>query len=86
MLNLDAPSKLVSPPKLTWNLEEASQATGIGNNTIRRAISLGRLKANRVGRRLLIPDEELRAYVGSSANGTTKGFREREAAHEQQTV
>jgi excisionase family DNA binding protein len=50
-------------PKLTWNLSEAASATGIGESTLRRAAALGRLKVNRIGRRVVIPDECLRDYV-----------------------
>ena len=52
-----------SAQKLTWSLSEAASATGIGESTLRRAAALGKLRVNRVGRRVVIPDESLRRFI-----------------------
>lgn len=58
-----------SPSRIAWSLAEAAQAVGIGQSTLRREVSLGRLKATRLGRRIVIEDAQLRAYASGAVSG-----------------
>lgn len=50
---------------LAVDVHEAARLTSLSARTIRRHIRLGRLRVVRVGRRLLVPMESLRALLGS---------------------
>lgn len=55
-------------PKLSYNLEEALAATGVGRNTLLAAIDRGELAVRRIGpdgpgRRILIHGPSLEAWV-----------------------
>ncbi|MBB4262881.1 MULTISPECIES: helix-turn-helix domain-containing protein [unclassified Bradyrhizobium] len=45
--------------------EEASALTGIGLTSIREAISAGKLRAKKHGRRTIILPEDLRVWLGT---------------------
>jgi excisionase family DNA binding protein len=49
--------------KLAYSLTEACAATSLGRTTLYSHISTGRLKAIKVGGRILIPAEELKALL-----------------------
>lgn len=49
--------------KLTMTVAEAAQALGIGLNNTYGLVSCGKLKAVRIGRKLLIPQHELRDFL-----------------------
>ena len=51
------------PPKLAYSIKEACQATSLGRSTVFAHIAAGRLKANRVGGRTIIPAEALHALI-----------------------
>ena len=62
--------------KLTVGLQEAQEMTGISHFTFRRMVRLGKIKAVRVGRRVLIPVTELEKLVKPSAgSGAEKRAR-----------
>jgi excisionase family DNA binding protein len=54
--------------KLTVTVPEAAQALGIGLNNTYGLVSSGRLKAVRVGRKLLVPQKELMAFLDREAS------------------
>jgi excisionase family DNA binding protein len=57
--------------KLSVGLQEAGQMTGISHFTFRRMIKQGKIRAARVGRRVLIPMSELEKLVKpGAASGT----------------
>ena len=68
--------------RIAWSLADAAQAVGIGQSTLRRDVSLGRLRATRLGRRIVIDDSVLRAYASGSGAAAlvSDGAGEREAA------
>jgi excisionase family DNA binding protein len=55
-------------------LEEAQEMTGISLHTFRKLVRTGKIKAARVGRRILIPTCELEKLVrpGASLASTSK--------------
>lgn len=53
--------------KLSVSLQEAQEMTGISHFTFRRMVRLGKIKAARVGRRILIPIVELEKLVKPGA-------------------
>ncbi|GJD52694.1 hypothetical protein OPKNFCMD_5460 [Methylobacterium crusticola] len=52
-------------PKITYTTTEACDALGIGKTKLFELLSLGQIKAVKVGARLLFTDESLRAFVNS---------------------
>jgi len=48
---------------LAVDVQEAARLTSLSQRTIRRYIQLGRLRAVRIGRRVLVPLESLRALL-----------------------
>lgn len=50
-------------PKLAYSITEAREATSLGRTTIYAHIKSGRLKANRIGGRTVIPAESLHALI-----------------------
>jgi excisionase family DNA binding protein len=57
--------------KLSVGLQEAQEMTGISHFTFRRMVRNGKIKAVRVGRRLLIPVSELEKLVKPGAISAT---------------
>jgi excisionase family DNA binding protein len=56
-----------TPPKLSFSINEACQATSLGRTTIYSHIAAGRIPVIRVGGRTLIPADALRAFVSGGA-------------------
>ena len=57
--------------KLSVGLQEAQEMTGISHFTFRRMVKQGKIRAARVGRRVLIPVSELEKLVKpGAASGT----------------
>ena len=54
---------------LAVDIREAARLTSLSTFTIRRYIRRGHLKATRVGRRVIIPINELRTLVADSSSG-----------------
>jgi excisionase family DNA binding protein len=65
--------------KLSVSLQEAQQMTGISQSTFRRMIRLGKIKAARVGRRLVVPTSELKRLSKPGANSATGSIEEKAA-------
>lgn len=51
------------PPKITYSIKEACQASSLGRTTIYSHIAAKRLKVVRVGGRTLIPAESLQTLL-----------------------
>jgi len=54
--------------KLSVGLEQAEEMTGISHHTFRKLVRKGKIKAARVGRRIVIPIGELERLVKPGAN------------------
>ena len=57
--------------KLSVGLQEAQEMTGVSHFTFRRMVKNGKIRAVRVGRRLLIPITELEKLVKPGAISST---------------
>ena len=55
------------PDRLTFSIEEAARALGVGRSLIFTLLKEGQLKSIRVGRRRLIPSGELQAFLDRQA-------------------
>jgi len=51
------------PPKVSYSIREACQATSFGRTTIYNHIAAGRLRATRIGGRTIIPADALHAFI-----------------------
>jgi excisionase family DNA binding protein len=51
------------PQKLAWAIEEAASSTGLSKAYFRKIIAAGELKTTRAGRRVLIRDCDLKAWL-----------------------
>jgi hypothetical protein len=60
--------------RMSWGLAEISESTGLSVAFLRNEVRAGRLPVRRFGRRVLVKDEDLRAYLdrGSDPNGDEK--------------
>ena len=56
-----------SGAKLGYSIAEACQASSLGRSTLYAHIAAGRLKANRIGGRTIIPASSLRALLEGEA-------------------
>lgn len=52
-----------TPPKLAYSINEACEATSLGRTNLYAIIAAGKLKANRIGGRTVIPADSLRALI-----------------------
>lgn len=57
----------IDPPKIGYSIREACRASSLGRTTLYSHIAAGRLKANRVGGRTIIPAESLHALIAGEA-------------------
>ena len=58
--------------RLAWGLAEVSESTGLSVAFLRAEVRAGRLPVRRFGRRVLVRDEDLRAYL---ARGSERGSK-----------
>ncbi len=58
--------------RLAWSLAEVATALPLSPGFLRKQVKVGALKSRKIGRRLLILDEDLRAWLGQdrTAEGT----------------
>jgi excisionase family DNA binding protein len=52
--------------RLAWSVAAIEEATGLSQPFIRHKINLGELPAKRVGRRVLVMDDDLRAFLAQT--------------------
>ena len=60
-------------PRLAWGLHEVSECTGLSVAFLRAKVRAGRLPVRRFGRRVLIRDEDLKAYLERGSLRQPKG-------------
>ena len=60
-------------PKLAWPIDEAAAATGLSKGFFRKIIASGELKVTRAGRRVLIRDSDLRAWLDQNVRAARPG-------------
>jgi excisionase family DNA binding protein len=53
------------PERLAYGVAEAARAAGIGRSTLYEALASGELSARKLGRRTLIPADELRRFLAA---------------------
>jgi excisionase family DNA binding protein len=58
---------LTSLPRLAWGLSEVSECTGLSVAFLRAEVRAGRLPVRRFGRRVLVRDEDLKAYLSGGS-------------------
>jgi len=61
------------PQKLAWDIQEAASATGLSKAYFRKIIAAGELKTTRAGRRVLIRDSDLRAWLDQNVRAARPG-------------
>ena len=62
--------KVADIDKMAFNVEEASEVSGFGQSTIRKEIAQGRLKAKRLGARLIVAAPDLADWLKSLPDAT----------------
>lgn len=62
-------SEAITSTKIAWSVLEVSQATGLSTPFLRREIKRGILPTKRFGRRVLILDSALQAYLNKGSEG-----------------
>lgn len=62
--------------KMAYSIDEASEYTGIGRNTIRKLIEWKKLPVLKVGRKLLIRGDTMEAFIRMNEG---RDLRDREA-------
>ncbi len=60
-------SESYAPPKIAYSIKEACRVSSLGRTTIYAHIAAGRLRANRIGGRTIIPAESLHALIAGEA-------------------
>lgn len=55
------------PPKVGYSIKEACRASSLSRSTIYNHITAGRLRANKVGGRTIIPADALHALINGEA-------------------
>lgn len=55
--------------KIAWGLREAAEACGLSVPYLRKQIDADKLRPIYVGKRVLIPDNELKRWLGLTSNG-----------------
>lgn len=63
---------LPTVPRLAWGLSEVSNATGLSVPFLRAEVRAGRLPVRRFGRRVLVRDEDLKAYLMNGSERESK--------------
>jgi hypothetical protein len=58
--------------RITWSLSEISEVTGLSINFLRYEVKRGNLEVRKFGRRILVRDQDFKAYID---NGSTGGKR-----------
>ena len=61
------PSEKPDLSKLAFSIREACHVSSLGRTTIYNHLAAGRLRANRVGGRVVIPAESLLALIAGEA-------------------
>lgn len=54
-------------PKIAYSIKEATQVSSLGRTTLYSHIAAGRLRANRVGGRTVIPAKSLHDLINGKA-------------------
>jgi excisionase family DNA binding protein len=59
--------------RMAWGLWEISQSTGLSLAFLRAEVRAGRLPVRRFGRRVLVKNEDLKAYLDCGSKRSEKG-------------
>ena len=69
---MDAIAGITAMKKLAYGLRESSETLGVSVPFLRLEIARGRLRAARLGRRVLIPATELTRYLEAGVQNQTR--------------
>jgi excisionase family DNA binding protein len=53
----------ITVERIAWSVSEVSRSTGLSPSFVRKQIKLGKLRGRKKGRRLLVMNKDLRAYL-----------------------
>jgi excisionase family DNA binding protein len=56
-------------PRMAWGLGEVAEFTGLSLGFLRNEVRAGHLPIRRFGRRVLVRDEDLKAYLDRGSQG-----------------
>jgi len=59
-------------PKLGWTFDELARSLSVSVPFLRLEVRRGRLKAARLGRRVVLLDVEVRRYLADASNGNSR--------------
>jgi excisionase family DNA binding protein len=62
--------------RMSWGLAEISESTGLSIAFLRNEVRAGRLPVRRFGRRVLVRDEDLKAYLDRGSDSNSKAHVE----------
>lgn len=65
---------VIEKNKIAYSIEESAERTSLSKAFLRLEIKRGKLKVRRFGRRVLIRDEDLRAYIEHGSDGALIGL------------
>ncbi len=60
----------VEKSRVTWSLAEISEVTGLSKSFLRYEVRRGNLPVRKFGRRVLVLDGDLRAYIENGSTGS----------------
>lgn len=58
----------ITTHRVAWSLQDISRATGLSLSFLRNDVRRGVLRVKRFGRRVLVLDEDLKAYLSEGSN------------------
>ena len=59
--------------RLAWPIDQASHRAGIGRTKLYEEIAAGEIKTIKVGRRTLVPESELQAWLARKIEAAEQG-------------
>ena len=66
----------VTLPRIAWSLSDISEATGLSLGFLRNDVRRGSLRIRKFGRRVLVLDSDLRAYLSKGSQNEAQDQKE----------
>ena len=70
----------ITPQRVAWSFDQIAEATGLSTAFLRKEARRGALQTQRFGRRVLVLDSALRAYMDKGSEGSKSEQQSSEAA------